>query len=199
MLSLFKTFGKGLLYTITLPITLLILLGYMIYGVFYFLFLSFKSIVLFFKGKTIFSELEEDVKAREILTGVKEEKIYIDGKEEIYEEKPQEISSFNIPIYTIPTSNNLNKEIINEPKEEILENESNDVIQEEIDEFELLEEPVEILEDNTEEEIYEEEEEIREIPPVINKPNKVFFEDDDNNDDDEGGVSIVSFDEEEDF
>jgi hypothetical protein len=198
MLSLFKTFGKGLLYTVTLPITLLILLGYMIYGVFYFLFLSIKSIVLFFKGKTIFSELEEDVKAREILTGVKEEKIYIDGKEEIYEEKPQEISSFNMPIYTIPTSPIINNETNPTPKEDVIESEDLDVEEHDIDEFELLDEPDEINEEIIEEEIIEEETK-EELPPVINKTNKVFFEDDNNDYDSDGGVSIVPFDEEEDY
>ena len=67
MLGLIKTFGKGILYVITFPLVLIVLAFYGICGLFAFLFLSIKSVILFFQGKTIYSELEEDKKANEIL------------------------------------------------------------------------------------------------------------------------------------
>ena len=196
MLSLIKTFGKGLLYTITLPITLLILLGYMVYGVFYFLFLTIKSIVLFFEGKTIYSELEEDVKAREILTGIKEEKIYVDTldpiEEVIEEPKKEDFSSLNIPVYTFNNTDLL-------PKEEVKEEPTSTPIQEEPaqeeeDDFVFLEEPEEVI---VEEEIVIEEE--SEPIEITSTPSKNILEDIDNYEHDDEGVSIVSFDEEEDY
>ena len=65
--SFFKSFGKGILYILTLPAVLIVLAFYAAVGLITFLFLMIKSVVLFFSGKTIFSELPEDIKAREIL------------------------------------------------------------------------------------------------------------------------------------
>ena len=67
MLGLIKTFAKGLLYTITFPLMVIVIAFYAIVGVFQFIILSLKSIILFFRGKTIYSELPEDIEARKIL------------------------------------------------------------------------------------------------------------------------------------
>ena len=67
MLGLIKTFGKGILYVITFPLVVLVLAFYGICGLFAFIYLSIKSVILFFQGKTIYSELEEDKRAHEIL------------------------------------------------------------------------------------------------------------------------------------
>lgn len=73
MSAFFKSFGKGILYLLTLPVVLVVLLFYAIIGLFVFLFLMVKSVILFFKGKTIFNDFPEDVKVKEILSPKKPE------------------------------------------------------------------------------------------------------------------------------
>ena len=82
MLGFLKIFGLGVLYVITLPLMLLVLAFYAAYGLLYFLFLSGKSVILFFKGKTVFSELEEDKKAKEILCGSSQKQVAISVTEQ---------------------------------------------------------------------------------------------------------------------
>lgn len=67
MSGFFKSFGRGILYVIFLPFIVLCLALYSVIGVFILIFLTFKSIILFFKAKTIFSPLEEDEQANLIL------------------------------------------------------------------------------------------------------------------------------------
>lgn len=81
--SFFKSFGKGILYILTLPVVLVVLVLYASVGLIAFVFLMIKSVVLFFKGKTIFSELPEDVKAREILNPTPKDTVeVVEPKEE---------------------------------------------------------------------------------------------------------------------
>ena len=93
MAELFKKFGMGILYILVLPIFLLALIIFGAYGVIVFILLSIKSIFLFFMGKSLHGELEEDIKARKILHPEPEKKeepepiIIIDTpKEEIIKE-----------------------------------------------------------------------------------------------------------------
>lgn len=67
MESLFKSFGKGLLYLFVLPFFLLVITGYAIVGLFAFIFLFFKSVILFFCGRSLDIELPEDKKAKAII------------------------------------------------------------------------------------------------------------------------------------
>ena len=67
MVNLLKSFGKGILYIIGLPFFILFLLLYAIYGIFLFFFMIIKAIVLFFTGRSLFEDLPEDRKAKEIL------------------------------------------------------------------------------------------------------------------------------------
>lgn len=80
--SFFKSFGKGVLYILTLPVVLVVLVFYAAIGLVTFLFLMIKSVVLFFKGKTIFSELPEDIKAREILNPTPKDEVDVIEPEE---------------------------------------------------------------------------------------------------------------------
>ena len=91
MVNLLKSFGKGILYIIGLPFFILILLLYAIYGIFLFLYMIVKAIVLFFTGRSLFEDLPEDRKAKEILhptPKVTEEKPI--EVEEKHEETPQQ-------------------------------------------------------------------------------------------------------------
>jgi hypothetical protein len=85
MSAFFKSFGKGILYLLTLPVVLVVLIFYAIVGVFVFLFLMVKSIILFFRAKTIFNDFPEDIKVKEIL----EPKVKEDPVEVIEPEKEE--------------------------------------------------------------------------------------------------------------
>ena len=64
MVSLLKTFGKGVLYVVGLPFFILALLLYAVFGLFAFLFQAIKSVVFFFTGQRFFPELPEDKELR---------------------------------------------------------------------------------------------------------------------------------------
>lgn len=63
----FKACGKGLLCVIACPFIIVLVCGYAAVGFAIFFFLIFKSIILFFKGRTIFSDLPEDIEAKKII------------------------------------------------------------------------------------------------------------------------------------
>ena len=67
MVSVFKNIGKGALYVIALPLGIIAIAGYAIFGVFVFFFQFVRLIYLFFTGRNLRSDLPEDVKAREII------------------------------------------------------------------------------------------------------------------------------------
>ena len=64
MVSLLKTFGKGLLYVIGMPFFLVTLAIFGVVGLLAFIFQIFKSIIFFFTGQKFFPELEEDKELR---------------------------------------------------------------------------------------------------------------------------------------
>ena len=67
MVSFFKSFGKGILYILVLPVLLLILALYAVFALVGFIYLTIKSIILFFTGRSLFDDLPEDKKARAII------------------------------------------------------------------------------------------------------------------------------------
>ena len=64
MVSLLKTFGKGVLYVLGLPFFMLALVLFAVIGLVAFLFQVLKSIVFFFTGQKFFPELPEDKEYR---------------------------------------------------------------------------------------------------------------------------------------
>ena len=64
MTSFFKNFGKGLLYVVSFPFILVAIALAAVAGLFVFLFQSGKIIYLFFTGRTLNSDLEEDIAAK---------------------------------------------------------------------------------------------------------------------------------------
>jgi hypothetical protein len=67
MKSFFKSFGLGLLYTVLSPFFVLYLVLYAIYGIFAFIILGIRGIVLYFMGRSIFKPLQVDIEAEAIL------------------------------------------------------------------------------------------------------------------------------------
>ncbi len=68
--NFFKSFGKGVLYLLVLPFMLVVLAIYAVVGLFVFIILGFKSIILFFTGRSLYDDLPEDKKAKEILASL---------------------------------------------------------------------------------------------------------------------------------
>ena len=67
MAGFFKSFGKGILYVLVLPFLLAILALYGVIGLLVFVFMTFKGLILFFTGRTLFGPLPEDEKAQQII------------------------------------------------------------------------------------------------------------------------------------
>lgn len=82
MASFFKSFGKGILYLFVLPFLIVILAFYGIYGLGAFIVLFFKSVYLFFTGRSLHDDLPEDKKAKEILQPTKPDEIIVEEKKE---------------------------------------------------------------------------------------------------------------------
>lgn len=76
MAEFFKTVGKGLLNVILFPLIIVGTCVYGVFGLFVFIFQFFKMIILFFSGRSLNSDLEEDIRANAILNknNPKEEK-----------------------------------------------------------------------------------------------------------------------------
>lgn len=64
-----KSILKGLLYVVCFPALVAGILLFAIFSIFIFLFQLGKLIYLFFTGRTLFSDLDEDIKAKQILAG----------------------------------------------------------------------------------------------------------------------------------
>lgn len=72
--NFFKSFGKGVLYLLVLPFLLVILAIYAVVGLFVFIFEGIKAIFLFFSGRSLFDDLPEDKKAKEIIASLSQPK-----------------------------------------------------------------------------------------------------------------------------
>ncbi len=67
MANFFKTFLKGILYVITLPLLIVGLAIYFVISLFSFVILSIKGLILFFKGESIVGDMPEDIEAKKRL------------------------------------------------------------------------------------------------------------------------------------
>ena len=67
MVNFLKSFGKGLLYLLVLPAIIVGVAIYGVVGIFIFIYLAFKGLILFFKGKSLFDDLPEDIEAKKRL------------------------------------------------------------------------------------------------------------------------------------
>lgn len=95
MLSILKTFGLGLLYTVLSPFIVLILALYFIYTFLAFIIMFFINIFKFFKGKSITDKLPIDIEAEKILLA-----------QEQYEAKLKE-AIINNQLNVVPNANNV--------------------------------------------------------------------------------------------
>lgn len=120
MLSILKTFGLGLLYTVLSPFIVLILALYFIYTFLAFIIMFFINIFKFFKGKSITDKLPIDIEAEKILLA-----------QEQYEAKFKEAvlnSQLNVtPNTNIASNNGVVNNAIVPPVNSETNNTSNDI------------------------------------------------------------------------
>ena len=153
MVNFFKSFGRGILYVLVLPILLVVLAIYAVVSFCIFLFMCVKWLVLFFTGRSLFDDLPEDKQAKAILNAnaPKTDNITTDAndypsneelafrpepmvKEEDYDNPSEDDRDhFYVPEYLKP---HVDEKEIEEVEEEPLEEEN---LQEEIEEEEKFE------------------------------------------------------------
>lgn len=116
MANFFKGFGKGLLYVLLFPFILVGIVLYAVFGLFVFVFQFFKLFYLFFTGRTLFSDFEEDIAAKAILE--KEQNPTVESEEP----KNDQLSLYpsDSPMYTSNYSSpfETKKEDVNAEKED---------------------------------------------------------------------------------
>ncbi len=71
MIQFFKIILSGLLYIVISPLIAAIVGLFLAYGLLVFVLLFLKSILLFFTGRTIFSDYPEDIQAKKVLGTIK--------------------------------------------------------------------------------------------------------------------------------
>ena len=151
MMALLKNVGKGILYIIGLPFFLIVLGITALMGLFLLVFMFFKSIILFFTGRSLDDDLPEDIKVKEIKTGRSASTAIVNNP---VEEQPIvqpyvapqgnastiEEAVFGHPTYEVPIRE---EPVIEEPVEEpIIETPVAPVEEEPVSSIEINEEPI---------------------------------------------------------
>ena len=199
--SIFKKFGQGILYILVLPIFLLAVTIFGIYGVGLFVVLMIKSIISFFKGKSLYEDLPEDIEAQKILHPEKvkptptiedrPEVVVIDRSEEERRReledrpRPSAISTSETPIREEP-------HLIEEDRRyESLPIDEDDEIDEEDDDLVIYDESEEEEDEDIETITISEEEEEEDIPTL--KEESKISEGIDDDDDSPSGVTFTDW------
>lgn len=93
--KLLKSLLKGLLYIISFPFIITGIVIAAVIALFIFIFQFFKLIYLFFTGRTLFSDLEEDIKAKQLLGELPKDTPEIKKEDNPYSIYPTEDTLFN--------------------------------------------------------------------------------------------------------
>lgn len=125
MISFFKSLGKGILYVVGLPFLLAFVALYAVFSFFIITFMFFKAVVLFFMGRSLFDELDEDKKAKEVLANIANRNqpqtvVYTNNQAPIQNyQQPNDYPSQNNNVSQYNNNqNNYPNEPINKPNEE---------------------------------------------------------------------------------
>ena len=86
MANVFKNIGKGIGYFFLFPLLIIAIAVYSVFGLLVFIFQLFKLIFLFFTGRTLFSDLPEDIELKALLNTTADS---ASPTEEKKEEQPQ--------------------------------------------------------------------------------------------------------------
>lgn len=122
MSSFFKNFGKGLLYVVLFPFIIAGIAFYAVFGLFVFIFQLIKLIYLFFTGRTLYSDLEEDIAAKAILE--KQNPDPVKETEQKSDNNPLSLYPSDSPVYTSDYSSHFAPRKEPEPEEVIFEDEN---------------------------------------------------------------------------
>lgn len=206
MVNFLKSFAKGLLYLLVLPVLIVGIVLYGVVGIFIFLFLAVKGLILFFRGRSLFDDLPEDIEAKRRLqpqsatqpqqpqpqTNNIDTTISFDSPMVSQETEPQEVNPSNDPFY-VP-------EYLRSPKDDVapLEPEVETPHVEETPVPEVQEEtPTFETEIRKQEETFEDNDVFEDEVIIEKKPsqNSTIFEindtdDDDQDDDNSSGIDI---------
>ena len=110
MASIFKNIGKGVGYFFAFPFLLVAIAVYAVFGLIVFFVQFVKLIILFFTGRTLFSDLPEDIELRAKMT-----------KDEPQEEQKEEEENKQLSLYpsdSVVYGSNYSSPLFNEKKEE---------------------------------------------------------------------------------
>ena len=118
MSSLFKNIGKGIGYFFAFPGLIIAIALYAVFGLVVFIFQFFKLIFLFFTGRTLFSDLPEDIELKALKAQANES-----AEEEKKEENPLSLYPSDSVVYGAGYSSPLfnkeeKKEVETEPEVE---------------------------------------------------------------------------------
>lgn len=115
--NFFKSLAKGLLYFLAFPGIIIAVSVYAVFGVFVFLYQFGKLIYLFFTGRTLFTDLEED---RQVKAIIEANKIDVNQAEEVKEVVDPFLSPIYGSDYVSPVAEN-KEENIEEPTQEVVD------------------------------------------------------------------------------
>lgn len=136
MSSIFKGIGKGILYIFVCPIYLIGLVLFAIYGLFLFLIMCIRNVILFFRGMKIDYDLPEDKEAQRRIKAIEDpyEKLADEAEEKrakarieaqpeiiVIDTKPSEIASTTIEEI----------ETVTPPEIEVIKDKTSEVVEEE--------------------------------------------------------------------
>ena len=110
MASIFKNIGKGVGYFFAFPFLLVAIAVYAVFGLIVFFVQFVKLIILFFAGRTLFSDLPEDIELRAKMT-----------KDEPQEEQKGEEENKQLSLYpsdSVVYGSNYSSPLFSEKKEE---------------------------------------------------------------------------------
>ena len=92
--NIFKSLARGVLYFLAFPGIIIAVALYAVFGVAVFILQFFKLIYLFFTGRTLFSDLPEDIEVKRII-----ESRTVQPSEDLMEAPQEEQDPFLSPIY----------------------------------------------------------------------------------------------------
>lgn len=101
MVTFFKGLLKGLLYILFFPIGLLGICLYAVFGIFVFIYRLIKITILFFTGRNLKTELQEDEDVKKILE-VNKEETKQDTVEPVLNLYPSDQEMYNVDNYISP-------------------------------------------------------------------------------------------------
>ena len=107
--AVFKNIGKGIGYFFLFPTLLIAIAIYAVFGLLVFVYQFFKLIFLFFTGRTLFSDLPEDIELRAKMT-----------KDEPQEEQKEEEENKQLSLYpsdSVVYGSNYSSPLFSEKKE----------------------------------------------------------------------------------